>query len=60
MSVSLKQIRYFVAAWRRDTKPSEAAKAFRDFMRFAVAGVGPAHPPVSIDHRHHAVEVIEI
>jgi hypothetical protein len=59
MSVSLKQIRYFVA-WRRDTKRSEAAKAFRDFMRFAVAGVGPARPPISIDHRHRAKEAIEI
>jgi hypothetical protein len=47
-------------AWRRDTKLSEAAKAFRDFMRFAVAGVGPARPPVSLDHRHRAEQAIEI
>lgn len=47
-------------AWRRDTKPSEAAMAFRDFMRFAVAGVGPARPPVHVDHRHQAEEAIEI
>jgi DNA-binding transcriptional LysR family regulator len=47
-------------AWRRDTKQSDAAKAFRDFMRFAVAGVGPARPPVSIDHRHAAEEAIGI
>jgi DNA-binding transcriptional LysR family regulator len=47
-------------AWRRDTKLSEAAKAFCDFMRFAVAGVGPARPPVSIDHRQRAEEAIEI
>lgn len=31
-------------AWRRDTKLSEAAKPFGDFMRFAVAGVGQARP----------------
>jgi hypothetical protein len=47
-------------AWRRDTRLSEAAKAFGDFMRFAVAGVDPARPPVSIDHRHRAGEEIEI
>ncbi len=47
-------------AWRRDTSPSEAAMAFRDFMRFAVAGVGPGRPPVSMDQRHQAEEAIEI
>jgi DNA-binding transcriptional LysR family regulator len=39
-------------AWRRDTKLSGATKAFRDCMRFAVVGLGPARPPVSIDHRY--------
>jgi hypothetical protein len=29
-------------------------------MRFAVAGAGPAYPPVSIDHRHRVEEAIEI
>jgi DNA-binding transcriptional LysR family regulator len=47
-------------AWRRDIKLSEAAKAFRDFMRFAVAGVGPARPPIGIDQRDRAEEAIEI
>ncbi|TYL97812.1 LysR family transcriptional regulator [Bradyrhizobium rifense] len=47
-------------AWRRDTQFSEAAKAYRDFMRFAVAGVGPARPPVGIDHRQRSDEAIGI
>jgi hypothetical protein len=60
MSVSLIPIFYFVAARRRDTQLSEAATAFRDFMRFAVAGVGLAGPPVNIDHRQLAEEAIQI
>jgi hypothetical protein len=29
-------------------------------MRFAVAGVGPARPPVGTDHRQRSDEAIEI
>lgn len=47
-------------AWRRDTRLSEAAKAFCDFMRFAVAGVGGGRPPLSVDHRHRAEETIDL
>jgi molybdate transport repressor ModE-like protein len=46
-------------AWRRDAKLSEATKAFRDFMRFAVAGVGPARTPTGTDQRHRIMETVE-
>lgn len=47
-------------AWRRDARLSEAAKAFCDFMRFAVAGVGAGRPPLGADHRHRVEETIDI
>jgi DNA-binding transcriptional LysR family regulator len=47
-------------AWRRDAELTEAARAYRDFMRFAVAGVGPARTLIGTDHRHQAEEAIEV
>jgi DNA-binding transcriptional LysR family regulator len=47
-------------AWRRDAVLSPTARAFRDFMRFAVAGVGAGRPAFGADHRRRVEEGIEI
>ncbi|MDH6261750.1 LysR substrate-binding domain-containing protein [Bradyrhizobium sp. BR13661] len=44
--------------WRRDTKMPTAAKAFRDYMRFAVPGLGPGRSFAGLDHRYPADESI--
>ena len=46
-------------AWRRDSAPSACTEAFRDFMRFAVAGVGPGKPTAARDARRRAEEDID-
>lgn len=47
-------------AWRRDAVLSPAAAAFRDFLRFAVAGVGAGRPAGAAEHRRRLEEGIEI
>lgn len=47
-------------AWRRGADLSDATNAFRDFMRFAVAGIGPANSSIDIEQPHQADEVIGI
>lgn len=45
--------------WRRDTRMPEAAKAFRDYLRFAVPGLGTGRPFASSDYRYPTDENIE-
>jgi DNA-binding transcriptional LysR family regulator len=46
-------------AWRRDGALSAAAEAFRDFMRFAIAGVGPGRHAAAREARRRAEEDID-
>ncbi|MCK0198172.1 LysR family transcriptional regulator [Ancylobacter sp. 6x-1] len=46
-------------AWRRDAAPSPATGAFRDFLRFAVAGVGAGRAAGAEARRRALEEAIE-
>jgi DNA-binding transcriptional LysR family regulator len=46
-------------AWRRDGALSAPAEAFRDFMRFAIAGVGAGRQSAARDARRRAEEDID-